>query len=1059
MQSSSKRGACALRWLGVIVAALAVCLGAGCGGSEPGGTADSQPSSNPSEIRMVAAMQAGDSTVLKAEDAATLINQASTNYQSALVNQNKLIAAIYEGQSTKFELIRDSYMIQPLLAKMENVFPLVVGDNGKVLASISTVGDSRIAGYGYDILAGFIPNQTRLVAYNKDTKLESWIRQTDHQPVFKRVLSWLVSGDPKRDLAQQASSKLNIAWSNLRTSSTVIYTNSSQQKVYKPYAAEGLTGLNIPFANLSCDPLSDPVATCAANAQLVVIGAFDRNLKDAGVIDTQLLRIQQIIKAKIPILYLNSHPDGGAANDYARAAWPEDHPRLNAMGFASSEDIDRRNYYVLDYVASDLSPSQLQARNDPLSGGLLARISNGPFKDTRAYDWTNCPVDKNCVLPQGFIDDLKNPVDKIKKILDTVNAQGKNLFDPQVGNKTLQQLVLWADTYRKNIVYPINKLTDPEKFQKAYIADALVAYVRPVGSAQANLGNFLNPDIRQVKGSTATETVNVTLPGSKGFTAIGRFALPGQAFTIKLQNKPAAGTFTFFINTAGAGNTKLFTSPVDGNNRPVLDTGYRRPRFPQSPDFPLSTQPITIVSPYGGLLELRFKGATDTALVLEIQGVAKQPFYDTTQSGTVDPGVFLNDFLNSKLDWLEIKTRGVEIHSLIRKTKELLLPATGQTPTLVSKPYYDSASKTINMVKYLDETKKYVLDDAFQLAGLQLGGLTLNERVSKYCDDHDWRCDSPDFHKPRDVQHYHLDDQANCGSLCSGNPITSDGGFEPRGWGESHELGHNLQEFKIYDGISTEVSNNIFPLHKKWRLRMDLGRDAIGYYNELEDTQVVFNMLKNAYLDTNKSTAEKIALVRSQLWSDSSYAAQNRLRLYFYLQWPLIYADVIKFQEPSLSEAEAIEAGWDIFTLLYLNLREIYATADADWPTRKAALGFDTYSAKPAISSAKVGNDYPHHDYLLVMLSKLTGKDQTPIFDLWGIQTTQAGKDQVAAMRLSLQPVKFYATRCSDDLRGYTSVDITDAFPWPNEFKLSNDDSQAGTKKATHNNYCLNLKQ
>jgi hypothetical protein len=1021
---------------------------------------------NTSANRIKLALKKGDTSVLNADDHSTIISLAADNYQSTITEQNELIEAFYKGLSTKFDLIRDSYMVQSSLPNMENLFPLVMGDKGNTLASISRLGGGRIAGYGYDILAGFVPNQNRIFGWNGTD--ESPAKQTDHQPVFKRVLAWLASGDPTKNLAGQTAVNLNIAWSSLPspTSGTPMYTTSGGQKVYKPYAADGLAALNIPFTNLQCDPLSAPVADCAAKAQIVVIGAYDRRLrtdKDTTKTQTQLDRIKAIVEARIPILYLNSHPDGGAPNDYARATWPEDFPRLDAMGFANGDTPDRRNLYVQDSVGSELTVAQLKARNDPLSGGLLARINNGPFKDASAYDWSNCPVDKDCVLPQGFIDDIKNPLDKIKKLLDAINSKGQNLFDPQVGNKTLQQLVLWADAYRKNIVYPINKLNYPEKFQKAYIVDALVAYVRPAGSAQTDLGNFLNSNISQVKGSTATETVNVTLPGSNGFTAIGRFALPGQAFTLQLRNKPATGTFTFFVNTAGEGNTKLFTAPVDDNNNPILDTGYRRPRLPRSPDFPLSTQPITIVSPYGGVLELRFKDSTDTSLELQIQGVAKQPFYDTTQ-GTPNAAAFLTDVLNSKLDWLEIKTAGVEIHSLIKKTKEFLLPATGQTPTLVSKPYYDSTSNTIDMAKYLAEAKKYVMDDAFQLAGLQLGGLTINQRVRNYCTTNDWQCDSRDFHKARDVQHYHADEQANCGSMCSGNPITASSAFEPRHWGESHELGHNLQEFKIYSGISGEVSNNIFPLHKKWRMRIDLGRDAIGYGNELEDTQVVFNMLKSTYL-SNKSNTDKIAKVRTDLWSDGSYAAQNRLRLYFYLQWPLIYADIIKAQNSQMAAADAIEAGWDIFTLLYLNLREIEATAATNWDTRKTALGFSKYSAKPATTPAEVDGAFPHHDYLLVMLSKITGKDQTPIFDLWGIQTTQAGKDQVAAFRgadgnaLPKQAVKFYATRCSDDFRDYASVNLTDAFPWQDEFKLSNDDAQASTKKAKHNKYCLDLKQ
>jgi hypothetical protein len=99
---------------------------------------------------------------------------------------------------------------------------------------------------------------------------------------------------------------------------------------------------------------------------------------------------------------------------------------------------------------------------------------------------------------------------------------------------------------------------------------------------------------------------------------------------------------------------------------------------------------------------------------------------------------------------------------------------------------------------------------------------------------------------------------------------------------------------------------------------------------------------------------------------------------------------------------------------------------------------------------------------MLVVLSLITGQDQTPIFDFWGIKTTQAGKSQVAAMNLSPQPVKFYATRCADDFRGFQAVDMTQPnplFPWPNEFKLSDNDSLAGTKKTAHNNYCKALTQ
>jgi Immunomodulating metalloprotease N-terminal domain len=190
------------------------------------------------------------------------------------------------------------------------------------------LGGGRIAGYGYDILSGFTPYQTRIVDTNTSPST-----QPNHRPVFKRVLSWLVSGDPTTDLTKQSAANLNIAWSSLPT-----YTTSGTPIVTRPYAAKGLDALNIPFTSLACDPLSAPVEDCAKKAQLVVIGALDLKLvaldlqgklnKDyEKIINTQLVRIKEIVKAQIPILYLKSHlTPGGYRNDYAMAISPLDLP-------------------------------------------------------------------------------------------------------------------------------------------------------------------------------------------------------------------------------------------------------------------------------------------------------------------------------------------------------------------------------------------------------------------------------------------------------------------------------------------------------------------------------------------------------------------------------------------------------------------------------------------------------------------------------------------------------------------------------------------------------------
>lgn len=1011
------------------------------------------------EKRIQAALLEGDSSLLQPGDASALITKTYTDYQALKNSQNDLIARIYAGQSTKFELIKFSYMMQPAFLNTDYVFPLVVGDKGNVLASISTLGGGRIAGYGYDILAGFDLTKTRVKGLDSNGR-EITARQPDHQPVFKRVIAWLVSGDPAKDVSPANAGGFNIAWASLPTSKTnpVLYTTTdTQEKVYEPYAVEGLRQLNIAFNNLPCDPLSAPLADCAAKAQLVVIGAIDSS--KAAQLPTQLARIQEMVAARIPILYMNVHPNRGEANNFADGTPDEDHPRMDALGFASGVSPNKSNYWLLDWVANEITPDAMKKRNDFLNIDFLNRIASGNFNQN--YDWSNCGADGDCDLDDAYRNEIMTPVKKIQALLNSMDSKGQSLYDKTLHYQALKMLVLWADTYRQSISYPLDKKKDPVKFQLAYIADSLVSYLREKGMGQKDLGNFLEPSAKDAPVSESFESVDVTLFGNGGFTSTGRFVVPGKRFQIRLASPPA-GTFKFKINLMSPDSTKQYESPVDANGKDAPANGYRRPESLMSPEFALTTQAVSIVSPYGGTLQLIFSGTSANKVTLQIQGAARAPFYDTTQ-GKPDVNAFYRDMTSNKLSWMEIKTPGMEIHSPSKMAINALLPAADESDAVrakypnSSRPYYRLA-EGILMDKYLDETNKYVIEDAYRLAGLRAGGLELNQRVSHFCESRQWDCTNEKIHVLPQSQHFFIDIRSAAGSMSSGQPIHSSEAFNPRGWGESHELGHNLASFKVYDRISTEVSNNIFPLHKKWRMRMNLTRQAISYANELSDTNIVFNALKNAY----KSSGDKVANAKNAVWTTPN--STNRGMLYFYLQWPLMYADIIKAQNPGISEADAIDAGWDIYTLMYLNLRQVNATALADWPTVKEKLGFGTYTVKPATSTAPVGGAYPHHDYLLVVLSLITGKNQTPLFDFWGVQTSEMGRGQAAALKdsngrpLAMQPVKFYATRCSDDFRGYISVDMTQSDPnflWASEFSSSVSDPQGEAKRALHNNYCL----
>ncbi|NCV62924.1 MAG: hypothetical protein EBW49_03125 [Betaproteobacteria bacterium] len=970
--------------------------------------------------RMQLAMSTADASILKTDDASFLISSAMNSLESVKVDRDKLLNDFYAGQSSQFELVRESYMMQPSFAAVDKVFPLVIGDKGNTLASISTLYDNRIAAYGYDILAGYDPTNTAQTVSVRPS-------QTAHKTVFKRVLAWLVTGNPLTDWSSRSANILNVAWSSLPTSSAVLYTNSKGVKVYRPYASAGLTALGIPFNSLSCDPLSDPLKDCAAKAQLVVVGAIDRRM---GVdLNTQLQRIQEIVKAQIPILYLNAHPDGGAPNDYARAAFKEDHLRHKAMGFAYGDNPDKRNYYVQDAVSGNVTFAERRQQFDYM-GNLVSRLSKASFS---VYDWSNC-VDNNCVMPPQFVKDIHEPVNYLMTKIQEMDVNGLSIFDAEFSNNiSLQQLILWADTYRRTIVYPLDKVKNSEKFQLAYVADSLVAYVRKKGAAQTSLGNYLDDKVQTLKGSPNFEAVDATLPGAAGFTAMGRFALPGQAVEIKWSNAPPAGIFKFKINTTREGTNRKWEPTTDARGVEQPTSGLRRPMYLRSPEFLLGKDSVTVVSPYGGLLMLVFQNAKDTAVSLQIKGAAKHPFYDATQ-GSPDATVFLDDLKKNPIGWFEIKTPGLEIHSITSKVLTYLEPSPPETyeqrakyPNAV-KPYYHR-DKGIDMYKYLAEAKKYVMEEAYQLAGFRERGLELKPSVQKICDQLQWDCVNTTIHAPPIVQHYQTDIRANCGSMCSGQPIDSSSAFDPRHWGESHEMGHNLQRFKVYDGMSTEVSNNIFPMHKRWQLFRDLGRTEIGYSNELVETQTVFDMLAGVTADKSLSASAKSLKIKQGLWSNPAYAAQNRLRLYFYLQWVLIYFDALKEKNPTVSEYVLWEQAWDVFTLMYLNLRQIESVSDADWLSVKDKLGFGSYTQKPATSHVSVVVNgvvsYPHHDYLLVMLSKLTGRDQRPLFDMWGVETYAQGRHQVQIMNLPAQALEFHAVVCSDDFRTRRVIDMS----------------------------------
>lgn len=185
------------------------------------------------------------------------------------------------------------------------------------------------------------------------------------------------------------------------------------------------------------------------------------------------------------------------------------------------------------------------------------------------------------------------------------------------------------------------------------------------------------------------------------------------------------------------------------------------------------------------------------------------------------------------------------------------------------------------------------------------------------------------------------------------------------GWGESHELGHNLMRgnLKMYGGMSTEISNNMFPLHKQ----IENARD------------------KNLGSSGTQGKAAFDALVAAQ--SDADPATYART----HANWLMFYRQLVEYARHYNA---GFDDGWELWTLMYMQDRQL-GQARGSWPADAAKLGFGTYADYPALGQ---------NDFMLISASRIVGRDMRPMFDLWGMEYSAAASAQVAAY--GTQPVE-----------------------------------------------------
>ncbi|MBM4411827.1 MAG: hypothetical protein FJ040_00035 [Chloroflexi bacterium] len=408
---------------------------------------------------------------------------------------------------------------------------------------------------------------------------------------------------------------------------------------------------------------------------------------------------------------------------------------------------------------------------------------------------------------------------------------------------------------------------------------------------------------------------------------------------------------------------------------------YSRPKYLQSAHMTLTSgESLTITSPYGGPVQLWIAGtSTAETISVDFTNVGQHPVWDGADS-TVD---FTQRLELADYDWAEFLTPGFQIHSRRALMLETLQNADWNTPEKL-------ATATMNSF--------YIAN--YNLAGFTGPSLSLSPTLETICDDMGWTCTGRSLHGITSMNHFNAD-QATCGYGCSGNPYDAWWAFDPLGWGDSHEMGHNIQRLHINNRNGStatgEVSNNVFPsfVVHLWnrnfpsRYRSHAGRQQDIYYKGLVNAQ---------------KTASPYDAMSKMLWDGgtptSSVISETDVdwgvyRLEFYLQL---------IQQARLNPTVKFgNGGWDLITMLYMadRLRENYDNDDTTWATHRTSLGMSTYTAA---ESRSIDNN----SKLLLQVSWITKRDQRNFFTMWGINFDTKASNQVAAYGFPAAAKLFY---------------------------------------------------
>ncbi|NMH66941.1 ImpA family metalloprotease [Shewanella salipaludis] len=897
--------------------------------------------------------------------ASELIDFSLTRIDAIQSKRQAEISLLYQGidKGISWHPSHDSISFANLMP--ENTFTVlpsnVNGSGGSEVRGLVMAGEQQ--GLRYGAMAGNL--------FSVDTSA-----QTD--ALLKNLLHWLTRGGDQSDGLRVITAQMP----------------GHADSWYFPHNEGIRTWLqtNYPDAHSineanTCDYGALSACIDTLKPDLIILSDIDRESQGFAGIEAAVAKARA---AGIPLLLSN----------YWREASPILAPLYRDMGLTTAGN------YWSKLQASDLSIESIKAEDAALARvkALLGDLREGRF-DTSVLD--GCSGNYLGCNSTAFVDAFKAGADWYRAGAETLDNQAIDVF-AEANFSLLKAGLLLADKYRSQIDYPI-AYGEHGAWQQALFADWTVSYARPHNLAQPDLGEFVTDKNNLAKGSnahysypaTVTERQRIGVPYAGQWTSTGWYALPGQR--IKLTR-----------HDSGAADVKIKLNYHRRNtNRAYQQKIYRGPLELAQQRLPLGRgASIEFSSPYGGPIYLYLSGG-NTALSVDVtaENVAKHPSI-MDFSDPAEIAAFNDRIQNTELPHVDLRTDGAEQH--LRRDR--FMNAIG--------------GKIVDVNALLGSIVDDHINSVYTLAGLKIQGKTLADSLATdvkagcmalFGDD----CLDSSLHSRNLIQHANYDQNAHCGAGCSGNPWDAAWNIDPTGWGDNHELGHNLQTNRLnvqyaaagdrdnwagYASRAGENSNNIFPYVVKWQSHYlrDGNTDPItdGHMNNKD----LFYVFMSDAAGTTDASGKRVVFGAdckpmdagedryTAPWQSNSYAVHNGYRMAFYIQMAL------KAHGMTLGDGTRLDNGFGIFTLLYQHSRIFgkYAANATDWEANRDKLGFALFPFEGhSLYGGKRVTSIPGNDFMLVALSRLTGRDWRSHFDMFGLRYSSLAAAQVAANAVS----------------------------------------------------------